>query len=317
MNAKPHLKRRIWGGWRLVALAGLLAGCGLTDPHQRGERALSTGDYNTAFEAFSDAIESGSYPAEAYANRGIANEALGNFDAAVSDYSRALELLGPDSAERPEVLNNRGVAYLKLVKRDDALKDFSAAIELRPEYAEAYANRGRVYLDLEESESALADLDKAIEIKSDLADAYGNRALLYEGRGDDEQAIRDYTRAIEIGHAPQAYFNRGMLRYTLGCWDLAYEDFTAVVERADENDYLWYQAKSQQDFLANRPKNTNTCLGIEGEQQEPSEGEAPGDTTSEDAPTEDWSSEDTTPEAAPTDAFLDASGTPTTPVQPK
>lgn len=275
----------------LCALAGLSTACDqFTDPHQRGQSALAQGDYEAALGAFNDAVASGDHLAEAYANRGIANEALSNYDSAVSDYTEALRLFGPDSPEASEVVNNRGVAFLKLRKQEEAMADFDAAIKAKPDYAEAFANRGRAFLDQEDYDAAITDLDHAIELKVDLAEAYGNRALAFESTGDDEKAIADYSRAIELSHDPQAYFNRGMLRYTLGCFNLAYQDFSEIVERADKSEYLWYMAKSQKDFLEGRPKDADTCSGSErgsdneadgGADAGGSEGEGDGDSAAD------------------------------------
>jgi Tfp pilus assembly protein PilF len=276
----PHRRGlgRVFGVAALCALAGLSAACDqFTDPHQRGESALAQGDYEAALDAFNDAVASGDHLAEAYANRGIANEALSNYDSAVGDYTEALRLFGPDSPDVPEVQNNRGVAFLRLRRNEEAMADFDAAIDADPDYAEAFANRGRAFLDQEDYDAAIEDLDHAIELKVDLAEAYGNRALAFESMGDDEKAIADYSRAIELSHDPQAYFNRGMLRYTLGCFNLAYQDFSTIVEQADESEYLWYMAKSQKDFLEGRPKDADTCSGSERGSDSDAEGGAGAD----------------------------------------
>lgn len=249
----------------VVSAWGLAACDKLTDPHQRGQQALARGDYEAALAAFNEAIAEGEYPAEAYANRGIAHEAMKNYESAVADYNEALALMDAANPQRAEVLNNRGVAYLGLRRIEEAMADFDAAIEANPSYADAFANRGRAQVDHEDYEAAIEDLTRAIDLNPELAEAFGNRALVHENMGDDEKAIADYSRAIEIRHDPQAYFNRGMLRYTLGCFNLAYQDFTEVVERSDESDYLWYMGKSQRDFLEQRPRDKDTCMGSESE----------------------------------------------------
>jgi tetratricopeptide (TPR) repeat protein len=252
-------------GWRVagagvVLLAGLLvAGCDLFgDPHQRGERYLKRGDYESAREALTEAIESGQEVAIAYANRCYANEAMGDYDAAVSDCDEALRLDREggtgDGFPRWEVLNNRGVAKLGKADYEGALGDFDAAIQEQPDYAAAYANRGRAYLDQERQDDAIEALSRAIELDPELTEAYGNRGLAHEGLGENDQALADYTRAIELSHDPQAYFNRAMLRYTLGYFDDAYDDFNEVVAREEEGSYLAFMAAEQAEFLKNRPE---------------------------------------------------------------
>ncbi len=250
--------RRAAVGTVLLVVTLLAVGCGrFLGPHERGQRFLDLGDYEAARQVYTEAIEAGDNVSVAYANRCIANGALGENEAAVADCTESLRLAGaePDDEhyKRWEVLNNRGVAYLGQRKYDEAMADFDSALEMQPEYADAYANRGRAHYEREEYEAAIADLDQAVEHDGELAQAYGNRGLAYEGLGDDELASADYTRAIELSQDPQAYFNRGMLRYTLGQFDDAYEDFRLVVEHSDTDSYLAHMAQVQVDLLENRP----------------------------------------------------------------
>lgn len=252
-----------------LGIGFMLVGCSLVArPHARGNAALQAGDYPAAIEAFGQAIEQGDHVIIAHINRGIAYEASGQPAKAVADYDAALAATdpAPTDTQRAEIFNNRGVAYMGLDKhQEDALTDFNQAIELRPDYAEAYANRGRLYVDRESYHEAITDFDKAIELSPKLTQAFGNRGLAYQNLGDDENATRDYTKAIELGYDSQSLWNRGMLRYALGCFNLAYEDFSEILKRADPNDPLYFQAESQKLFLEGRPKVETTCRGIEGQ----------------------------------------------------
>lgn len=252
--------RRALVGVMLVAALLAVSGCDrFLGAHQRGEQLLQRGDYEGARQAYREAIAAGEDLPVAYANLCFADEALNEHEVAVQDCTKSLELApeARDTAAYPrwEVLNNRGVAYLGLRDHDAARSDFDAAIAIRPEYADAYANRGRVLIEAEDYEAAIEDLSRAIELNSELAEAYGNRALAYESLADDESALVDYSRAIDLSHDPQAYFNRAMLRYTLGYFDDAYDDFKAVTERvADPDSYLAFMAQQQVQFLEKRPK---------------------------------------------------------------
>lgn len=287
----------------LTALALILSACSLLQsPHARGTAALKAGDYQTAIEAFGRAIDSGDHVIIALINRGIAYESSGQPERAVEDYGRALELTdpAPSDTQRAEIHNNRGVAYLAIDRKQQAaMEDFDKAIELRPDYAEAYANRGKIKIDREDYEEAIVDFDKAIELNPELAEAYGNRGLAYQNLSDDENATRDYTKAIELGHSPQAYWNRGMLRYALGCFNLANEDFSAILKLAQPTDLLYFQAESQVAFLAGRPKDETSCRGIEGQRadEDPTE-DLPDGTLEDDA----GAGETTTPDAGATGA---------------
>ncbi|PSP15784.1 MAG: hypothetical protein BRC58_11050 [Cyanobacteria bacterium QS_8_64_29] len=71
-------------------------------------------------------------------NRGIARTLRGNYDAAVRDYDRAIEL-DPDNAS---AYFNRANARTQLGNLQGALSDFDAALRQNPEFAAALANRG-------------------------------------------------------------------------------------------------------------------------------------------------------------------------------
>ena len=69
---------------------------------------------------------------------------LKNYDAALADYTRALEL-DPNLAQ---AYNNRGTTYAILKNYDAALADYTRALELDPNYAQAFNNRGTTYATL-------------------------------------------------------------------------------------------------------------------------------------------------------------------------
>lgn len=76
-----------------------------------------------------------------------------NFEAAVSCYSKALELHDRDIHS----LTNRGECYLNLSKFKEAADDFTAAMTLDPERKHPAANRARFLAALTLEALALAD----------------------------------------------------------------------------------------------------------------------------------------------------------------
>ena len=76
-------------------------------------------------------------------NKGIAKYDLGEHEAAIKDFNKAIELK-PDSAI---LYNNRGEAFAKMGNREAAIKDFNKAIEIQPDFTEGLKNRDDVEKD--------------------------------------------------------------------------------------------------------------------------------------------------------------------------
>jgi len=80
----------------------------------------------------------------------------------------------------------------------EAIKDYNKAIELNPKDAEAYYNRGLAKVKLGDYRGAIEDFNKAIEINPKIAEAYNNRGVAKGDLGDYRGEIEDYNKAIEI-----------------------------------------------------------------------------------------------------------------------
>jgi len=94
-----------------------------------------------------------------YQKRAEGSLAKGDFDSAVADYNKAIELKSDPSAYL-----NRGVAFLKKNNYDLSIVDFSKVIELNPKETVAYLNRGNSYEKKGELQKALSDYQKAVDL---------------------------------------------------------------------------------------------------------------------------------------------------------
>ena len=77
----------------------------------------------------------------AYINRGSAYAKKGDFEAAIADHTKAIEL----DPNLHIAYSNRGVAYAEKGDLDNAIADYSKAIALDPNDAKAYRNRADAY----------------------------------------------------------------------------------------------------------------------------------------------------------------------------
>jgi len=120
-----------------------------------------------------------SMDAAAYNNRGLTYMRKGQYDRAIPDFSKAIEI-DPMYAR---AYYNRGIAYGKKDQHDRAIADFTKAIEIDPKYAAAYNNRGMTYLRKDQYDQAISDLTKAIEIDPRFAEDFNNRGMTYVKKG--------------------------------------------------------------------------------------------------------------------------------------
>ena len=96
--------------------------------------------------------------------------------------------------------NNRGIIYGKKGQYDQAISDFNKAIEINPRYAEAFYNRGIIYGKKGQYDQAISDLNKAIEINPRYALAYYNKATACEKVGRIREAVEAYR--VFLQYAP-------------------------------------------------------------------------------------------------------------------
>lgn len=94
--------------------------------------------------------------------------------------------------------NNRGLALIGLGQYEQAIKDFDKSIELHHACFNGYNHRGNIYRRLNQYEKALSDHNNAIKIKPESADSYFNRGVDYYCLSKYEEAIADFDKTLEL-----------------------------------------------------------------------------------------------------------------------
>ncbi|MGD1935145.1 MAG: tetratricopeptide repeat protein [Candidatus Phaeomarinobacter sp.] len=126
------------------------------------------------------ALEAGDLPegdmVTAHVNRGVAYKLTGQLEAAIEDYTKALNL----SPESGDIYTTRANAFLEMAQLDAAINDANKALAFNPEYAAAYFVRGRIFEALGQRSFAKDDFVRAYELAPDNKDieekawAYGS-----------------------------------------------------------------------------------------------------------------------------------------------
>ena len=114
-----------------------------------------------------------------YFYRGVANQALENFDEAILDYTKALEF----NEKMTDAYYNRAKILLsrKDIENPDlnrAVVDLEKALDLDPKFISALYAMGAAQKKLENYEKALEYLDRAIELEPDFIHAKALKKLI-------------------------------------------------------------------------------------------------------------------------------------------
>jgi tetratricopeptide (TPR) repeat protein len=159
----------------------------------RGNARLYRGDFDQAIEDYRKSIDLEDDHAEAYNNCGNAYAALGDYNQAVRYYDKAIEL----RHDYAEAFNNRSVAYYALGDYNLAVGDCKEAIKWKPDYAVAYNNCGNAYAALGDYNQAIFHYDNAIELEPNYVKAHNNRVALHVRMGEYDEAIDNCRKAIK------------------------------------------------------------------------------------------------------------------------
>ena len=132
--------------------------------------------------------------AAAYLARAALNFRIGNYDAAIYDYSELIRL----NPKFGNAYHGRGLSYYAAADYKKAIADYTQAILLNPNYVAAYNNRGITFAKIKSYEQAISDYDQAIRIDSTYANAYYNRGIVRAAIASFDLAIRDFEHALRI-----------------------------------------------------------------------------------------------------------------------
>lgn len=160
---------------------------------KRGTAYIQKGEYEKAIEDCTKAVELNPAHANAYINRGIAYDKKGNHDLAIKDYTKVLEL----ELNNLFAYHNRGIAYINKNDHDKALEDFTKILERAPTNAEIHLFCGFAYRLKGEHDKAIEDFTKALELDPNYANAYLCRGFVYIDKENFLNAFKDFKEAVK------------------------------------------------------------------------------------------------------------------------
>lgn len=147
-------------------------------------------------------------------DNGIYNINYGNFEEGISDINKSLEI--KNDWEIPYFY--RGVAFHALEEFDNAMLDYTKALQLNEKMTDAYYNRAKIILTRKDRKNpnihqAVWDLEKALELDEKFLDALYALAAAHKKLGNYQKALEYLEKLIEI--EPEAVNARALKKLIL------------------------------------------------------------------------------------------------------
>jgi tetratricopeptide (TPR) repeat protein len=163
----------------------------------RGEFHTRKQNFNAAVSDFTRCIElagGGGRSDYFHQQRAYSLINLGQYDRGIDDLEQALKKK-PDDARSIEM---RGFAHFQLNRLDKAKADFERVVQLEPNNSNAHMGLGDVERLGKKCDAALPHYDKVIELAPGGMSGYFIRALCLEELGRKDEAVADHRKALEL-----------------------------------------------------------------------------------------------------------------------
>jgi tetratricopeptide (TPR) repeat protein len=138
---------------------------------------------------------------QTYVNRGSVYGVKGNFQQAIKNFNRAVEL----DDENAEAFVNRAILHSLLKNDAQSEADYKRHLQLRPADPDyrAFNGLGVIYFNQQKYKQALPYFDKALAVNTDDGQTWFNRSQCHLQMGDKAQALRDAQQAQAKGYQVQ------------------------------------------------------------------------------------------------------------------
>ncbi len=199
------------------------------EPQLTDEEAIAR--HFSSIEYYNSYITTHTPRAIDYFGRAMDYYTLRNYQAAIADLNKAVEL-APDftlaymlranarlkNANLSAIGDNNNTDDSRLrmqtakMVNAEVMDDINKTIELSPRMPFAHYNKGNLLVANGDLTSAISAYTKSIELKPEFGEAYYNRGYLYLKLGNREAGIADLSKAGELGIVPSYNLLKRMTR---------------------------------------------------------------------------------------------------------
>lgn len=143
---------------------------------------------------------------------------------------RELEAMEVEIARR---YRERGSRQLQLGDIDAAITSFRKAIRLKPDESKAHFALGVVYGRKGQLEAAIASFKEVVRLDSDNTDSHFALGVVYGRKGQLEAAITSYKEVVRLNpNYARAHFNLGLVYAKLGDYQKVLEEYRWLKDQA-------------------------------------------------------------------------------------
>jgi tetratricopeptide (TPR) repeat protein len=159
-----------------------------------GSYLLDHGNVEAAIADFSKALELNPEQTNDHNNLGKALLQKGRMEEGINEFETALRISPNDS----DAENNIGAASLQKGDLDEAIEHLRKAVAYRPGNAEAYINLGNAFLQKHEFDAAIDAYSATLGLRYDHAESHYCIANAFRQKGNLDDAILHYRLALEL-----------------------------------------------------------------------------------------------------------------------
>jgi len=194
---------------------------------------------------WNDTINKNAGNPTAYVNRGNAFKKIGDFEKALSDYSKGISL----NNNIPDAYYNRGLIYIDMANYDAAINDFKKALKINPIFLQALIQLGNAYYYKGNFEFSLKTFEQVLKYDSTQSAAYTGIANVYFSLGKKEEAMSLYNKALQLNpNDADTYYNKANANVSNGNLELAIIDYNNAI-KYNPNKAIYYSNRGSTKFF--------------------------------------------------------------------
>ena len=194
------------------------------------------GQFDAAVKDYEKAIAIKPDYSKAHFNLGCTLQELGQLDASAKSFEKAL-VIEPYYAEAH---NNLGIALKDLRQLDAAVKSFKKAIAIKPDYVEAHYSLGTTFQELGQLDDAVKSYKKVVNFEPDFAEMHNNLGVILNKLNHKDAALKSLERAVAIKpDFAEAHFNLAGVLIDIRRIGEAVKSYENSLSFDSDNNFYW------------------------------------------------------------------------------